>query len=39
MKSAGEIEALPGVPAKQVSRRAIKARNWEVIERQLSNVR
>jgi len=35
---ADEIEGLLGVPAELVSRRAIKPRNWNVIERQLIDV-
>lgn len=35
---AEEIEAMLGVPTELVSRRAIKARNWAVIERQLIDV-
>jgi len=35
---ADEIEAMLGVPVELVSRRAIKPRNWEVIERQLIDV-
>lgn len=35
---ADEIEAMLGVPTELVSRRAIKPRNWEVIERQLIDV-
>ena len=35
---ADEIEAMFGVPVELVSRRAIKPRNWKVIERQLIDV-
>lgn len=35
---ADEIEAMLGVPTELVSRRAIKPRNWDVIERQLIDV-
>ncbi|MFH1149569.1 MAG: nucleotidyltransferase family protein [Actinomycetota bacterium] len=35
---AEEIEAMLGVPTELVSRRAIKPRNWEVIERDLIDV-
>jgi predicted nucleotidyltransferase len=35
---ADEIEAMMGIPTELVSRRAIKPRNWEVIERQLIDV-
>lgn len=35
---AEEIEAMLGVPTELVSRRAIKPRNWEVIEGQLIDV-
>jgi hypothetical protein len=35
---ADEIEAVLGVPTELVSRRAIKSRNWEVIERELIDV-
>ncbi|MEW5977425.1 MAG: nucleotidyltransferase family protein [Acidobacteriota bacterium] len=35
---AEEIEAMLGVPTEVVSRRAIKPRNWEVIEKDLIDV-
>ena len=35
---ADEIEAKLGIPADVVSRRAIKPRNWEVIEKELIDV-
>ncbi|MBU1671026.1 MAG: nucleotidyltransferase family protein [Actinobacteria bacterium] len=35
---AEEIEAMLGIPTELVSRRAIKPRNWEVIERDLIDV-